>query len=357
MTFGFSARNRATAILLFLSFSVPAAVAAPKGAMALDLVAPWPEAEEIARIAGEPVTFPSHSPFTLAHVGAGEKNDPPTTAQGHLFMPEGASPDAPVPAVIMLHGAGGVLTAREMTYGRQFAERGVAALVVDVFAARRDFAMGFLNRLIHVTEAMFLADAYAGLRFLEERGDIDMDRVALIGFSYGGMVSTYAAYRQVADLYARTEARFAAHVAFYAPCIADFRDSRATGAPLLMLYGTDDALVDPGRCAGVARALERGGSEVRTVVYPGAMHQWDGAWKGPRRMTHNLAACRFIVETDGTVRGAMLPVPMINPMFRQMILGLCVDEDGYLMGRDDEVRARSNRDMGAFLQDVLGRDR
>ena len=76
--------------------------------------------------------------------------------------------------------------------------------------------------------------------------------------------------------------RFAGHVAYYAPCIAEFEDSRATGAPLLMLYCGKDAIVDPDRCAEMAAALEAGGSQVDAIVYPDALHQWDGRFGSPR---------------------------------------------------------------------------
>lgn len=268
-------------------------------------------------------------------------------------MPEGASAKAPVPAVILMHGASGVSDAREMTYARQFAAQGVAALVVDVFAARRERARGFIDRLMNITEAMALADAYAGLRYLAALPQVDGKRVALIGFSYGGMVTTYAAYALVAERYARDGERFAAHVAFYAPCIAEFRDNRATGAPLLMLYGGKDEIIDPARCRAVARELEAGGARVRTVVYPNAYHKWDGAYGGPYRIGRTLSRCHLIVGRDGSVRDKRLFIPMTNSFTRKMILGLCAGSNGYLIGRDDKVRVRSNRAMGRFLQRVF----
>ena len=52
----------------------------------------------------------------------------------------------------------------------------------------------------------------------------------LIGFSYGGMVSVYAAHEQVARAFSRPGLRFAGHAAFYAPCIAQFEDKQTTGS-------------------------------------------------------------------------------------------------------------------------------
>lgn len=308
----------------------------------------WPEPEAVAYRQGTPVTFPSHSPFALVDAGQGPERDPPRPAQGQLFLPDTLAETTPVPAVVLLHGASGVQDARDPTYARQFAEMGIAALVVDVFGARRDLATGFTERLLNITEAMYLADAYSALRYLSGIPGIDSRRVALIGFSYGGMAATYAAYAQVAERFAPNGERFVAHAAFYAPCVARFEDSRATGAPLLMLYGTGDAMIDPARCDGIAAALEAGGADVQKAVYPGAVHQWDGAW-GRRRMRRNIVDCDFVVEPDATVRDADWQLPMTNPFIRKLMLAFCADDDGYELGRDDTVRAQSNRDLGRFL--------
>ncbi len=309
----------------------------------------WPQEAALAGITGAAVTFPSHSPFSPADVDQGGELDPPTTAKATLFMPPGATEAAPVPAVVMLHGASGVLPERELTYGRQFAAMGVAALVIDAFGARRDRGTGFTDRLLNITEAMVLSDAYAGLRYLDALPEVDGERVVLIGFSYGGMVTLYAAFAQVAEIFAAGDERFAGHVAFYAPCIVEFEDSRATGAPLLMLYGGQDAIVDPDRCAGMAEALEAGGGSVETIVYPEAYHQWDGRFGAPRMIGRNLRGCGFHVAKDGTVSDTFLPITMTDPFTRKMILAFCVANDGYMIGRDDAVRAKSNADLTRFL--------
>ncbi|NBB84439.1 MAG: dienelactone hydrolase, partial [Alphaproteobacteria bacterium] len=259
----------------------------------------------------------------------------------------------PWPAVVLVHGAGGVIGARERTYARQFAAMGVAALVIDAFAARRDLATGFTARLLAITETMLLADAYAGLDYLAARDDIDGGRVALIGFSYGAMASVFGAYAVTADRLAPDGPRFAAHVAFYGPCIARFAEPRTTGAPVLMLAGTEDAIVDRARCEQVADDLRAGGSTVETVWYDGAWHQWDGAFRGPRPIGRNLARCSLRVGADGGVTDLRTGLPMAGPLTRRLILGLCVEDQGYLIGRDDGVRARSNAALGAFLAEAL----
>jgi dienelactone hydrolase len=203
---------------------------------------------------------------------------------------------------------------------------------------------------------MFIADAYAALDFLAAMPEVDGRRVALIGFSYGAMAATYAAFAQVAARYAPDGARFAGHVAFYGPCIARFDDVRTTGAPVAMLYGTADEIIDPIRCVALARDLEAGGSRVEIHAFAGAHHQWDGGRDGPFRIGRTLNGCRLGVSEDGNVRDRNTWLPMSGPFLRKVILGLCAGSSGYLIGRDDAVRARSNRVLASFLARAFGLD-
>ena len=314
----------------------------------------WPEGQAISAIDGQLVRFESRSPFSPRDIGKGPEHDPVTLAFGQLFLPARASARDTVPAVVLIHGAGGVRYGRELTYGRQFAAMGIAALVVDAFAARRDLAGGFTERLLNITETMLVADVYAGLHYLAGRGDIDETRIALIGFSYGGMASTYALHRQVAEALAPEGLRFAGHVAFYGPCIARFADKRTTGAPYLMLYGGQDALIDPERCREVLEDIRVGGSQADLAVYDQAYHLWDGSWRGPRRISRNLAECSFEVSESGLVRDQRTFMPMLGPITRRLILAACVTDDGYMIGGDPDIRRRSNAVLGRFLARLFG---
>lgn len=324
------------------------------------LTGAWPNGSAIEKIEGQEVTFPSASPFSPADF-ADLAAAPKATARATLFLPPGRPKPGSLPAVIMLHGSGGVLWAREMTYGRQFAALGIAALVVDAFAARRDLGAGFVDRLLNITESMMIADAYAGLHYLAERHPaVDPSRVALVGFSYGAMASMYAMNARVAAQLGRGRKsaglRFAGHVAFYGPCIARFSDPRTTGAPLLYLYGTADILIDRARCQDFAADLEKGGSAVEIVGYKDAPHQWDDGW-GRRLIGRTMHGCRLWVERDGTVRDLNTLLPMSTPFLRKIILGLCASGPPYPIGADEAVRTQSNRDMGRFLARLFGRTR
>ncbi len=208
----------------------------------------------------------------------------------------------------------------------------------------------FIERLMTTTEAMALADAFATLAWLDARTDVDASRTALIGFSYGAMSSIYAVYRQVVETYDAPRP-FAAHVAFYGPCVARFEERATTGAPVLMLWGERDAIVDPEECSVLAEDLRAGGSDVAVHRYD-ARHRWDGSsrqWKAPV----HIADCRFTVEADNTVRDTFSTLPMTDTATRATILSLCANRDGYLIGGDAAVRTRSNTDLAAFLNPIL----
>src|SRR5271166_1904246 len=317
-------------------------------AMPIHLVDPWPDSDAVRGIREEVITFQSSDPFAPRDIGRA----PARIVRGLLFLPATVTPDHATPAVVMLHGSVGMIRDRA-TYGPQLASMGMAALLIETYDSRRDRGTDFIERVLNITETMFVADAYAALGYLATRPEVDAHRVVLAGFSYGGMAAEYALYAQIADALAPNGLRFAGHVAYYAPCIARFVDSRTTGAPLLMLYGADDQLMQPARCEQTASEMRLGGSHVDIIVYPGAVHQWDGGMER-RLIGRQLRGCRFRVERDGTVRDENTLLPMSGPFLRKIILGLCSSSQPYPIGRDDSVRAKSNRDLGKFLSRVFG---
>ena len=312
-------------------------------------VSPWPsqpQAEAATRVLD--VSLASSDPFSPAGIAHAR----PRPVAARLYLPRGAKPDHGTPAVVLLHGSVGNWEERGERYGYPLAAQGVAVLVVETYASRTDLAHGFLQRVLNITETMFVADAYAGLRALAARPEIDARHVALVGFSYGGMATTYALYDQMARGLEPDGRRFAGHVAYYAPCIARFRDSRSTGAPLLMLYGGKDELMDPARCARVADDLRGGGSAVRVIVYAGAVHQWDGE-RPLGVIGRHLADCSFEVGRDGGITDNRTLLPMSGPVSREVILGLCTGSRPYPIGRDETVARQSNDDLAAFLKQVF----
>lgn len=330
------------AIRLGLTLCVCVATSGAAAQLATDGV--WEEAD-VAPVAG---TAASESPFVLAD--AGRRGTPRVNAHFDLYLTPHASAKDRAPAVILVHGADGVQAIREERYARELAAMGLHVAVLDVYRSRGRIAL--LDRLTRVTAMMAIADAYAVLNALDHPA-IDTDRVALVGFSFGGMAAMQAALRQVAEAISPGGRRFAAHVAYYAPCLTRFEERATTGAPVVLLLGTRDDAVDVKECRRFARDLERGGSDVTITTFRAA-HNWDGGTPGEsERFPVSYAACKMTVDEEGMPRAPITGLPVDTVLARNTLFTFCGALGGYELRYDEGVRERSNRALAEFLNEAL----
>jgi dienelactone hydrolase len=313
--------------------------------------------------AGE-IFFASSSPYDLEVLLGDSSVAQPTTAVGTLVLPAGASRSARAPALVILHGSGGITPGREMTYARRLAERGYASLVIDYFRARGvGSSTPYMARVAAVTEFDIAADAYAALRLLGSHPAIDPERIGVIGFSYGGMAARIALDERIHRALGRGAPPFAAHVDYYGPCHFDLGTERTTGAPLLTLRGGQDDSNDLEACARTEMALRRAGSPVDALVFSGAGHAWEADLPRKRSDSPYLrCTIRYDARGRGSIGGAALASagPTATRAERYALraagvgqLGECVGR-GYVIGRDDATRARSDRALLEFLERSLG---
>jgi len=299
------------------------------------------------------VSLSSFSPFVLQDVCRPAVRARRIDVKAGLFLPEPLPRDCP--AVVVLQGLGGLKLGREYRYGHMLAERGYAALVIDSVKARHHERHGDTGRALRMTETMILADAFAGLRFMAAEPWVDPRRIAVMGFSYGAMVSIFAAYEQVCRTYGMDDLRFAAHVCYYGCTVARFRDPTTTGAPVAMLVGELERNASLPRTRLIAEDLRRGGSEVELHEYPGAWHQWDGADHEMRHVRFHLRRFDLMVGTDNVVRDRFTRLPMRGRLTRTLILAANAGLGGYDILRDERTRNRSDQDLLGFLDRTLAR--
>ncbi len=185
--------------------------------------------------------------------------------------------DKSLPAVVILHGTAGV-DSRGDFYARALNAAGIATFEIDMWEAR-----GINSAANRPSVPLFTyPDAFGALRFLAEHPNIDPDRIGVMGFSWGGVVTMASA----TELYTSQFGgglRFSAHVAHYPICYAynspipgsEFSD--LTGAPLLIQIGDKD---DYDKGSAPCFALKDGlppeeQSVVEVKAYEGAFHAWD----------------------------------------------------------------------------------
>jgi dienelactone hydrolase len=198
------------------------------------------------------------------------------TISGQLRVPAGAA--EAMPAVVILHGSAGV-DSRGALYADALNRAGFATLEIDMWGARGLAGGGSRPPLPTVT----LPDAFGALAYLSQLPGIDPERIGVLGFSWGGVMSMLSANQAYTDSLGNEGRAFAAHVAHYPVCWAYnigipgifFED--LTGAPVLVQVGNLDDYDEGGAvCESLVASLpepDRSTASVR--VYPNAHHAWD----------------------------------------------------------------------------------
>ena len=217
------------------------------------------------------IYFASATLGSFREIFASGSQSKPATISGTLSLPK--SIDGKVPAVIILHGAGGV-DDFYFEMADMLNEMGIAAFVVDSFENRGILqGLEILKKLFH-SYSVRIADAYAALKLLSTHPKIDKDRIAVMGFSHGARVALFVASENICNSFSKGELQFAASIAYYPGCFPQFEDIKFTKAPILMLLAERDNICPVSACLDYARRMQAAGVDVKTVVYKGAHHQF-----------------------------------------------------------------------------------
>lgn len=206
---------------------------------------------------------------------AGRSDGQPVTIAGELRIPKAGTDK--MPAVILLHGSGGIGGAGSMIdeWSRELNQLGIATFAIDSFAAR-----GIVSTVLDQTRLgrlNMVADAYRALDLLAKHSRIDSNRVAVMGFSRGGQSALYSAMNRLyGTLGPANNLRFAAHIAFYPDCTTTYlRDSDVSDKPIRILHGTPDNYNPVAPCRAYVERLTDAHKDIKLIEYPDAYHVFD----------------------------------------------------------------------------------
>jgi len=205
------------------------------------------------------------NPNAVAFKGTGSQStEDALMLAGTLNKPPG---DGPFPAIVLLHGCGGIQPKRDHRWAERLSGWGYVTLQVDSFKPR-----GISNVCtysgkdsINIVEKR-VNDAYDAKTYLAGLPFVDRGRIAVMGWSHGGTTTLQTLYKGKAD-------PFRAAVAFYPSCRRILTGLNAT---LLILIGEADDWTPADRCVSMM-PKGKGSSEVTLKVYPGAFHGFDTA--------------------------------------------------------------------------------
>lgn len=196
----------------------------------------------------------------------------PISLSGELLFPEGAGP---FPAVVLAHGCGGNRNV-EPAWGPFLRQLGYATFNIDSLGGRSLKEVctqpGALSPLQRVP------DIYGALRLLAANPKIDSKRVALMGFSHGGIVTMLASTAWAKEKFSPGgQAAFRAFFPFYPYCNAIFPERDRVSAPVRIHTGAADDWTPAKPCADLVASLKASGQDVAISVYADAYHSFDQA--------------------------------------------------------------------------------
>jgi uncharacterized protein len=155
-------------------------------------------------------------------------------------LPAGSK--AKVPAVLILHGSGGV-DGRGAFYAKALQEAGVATLEITMFPPGGRPRAGTKATMPH---------AAAALKWLAAQPTVDGQRLGVMGFSWGGQMSLLMSSELVQERLGKDAPKPAAFAPLYPVCSIMVRDvvnpknpyynaqTRMSAAPMLIHVGTRD---------------------------------------------------------------------------------------------------------------------
>lgn len=197
--------------------------------------------------------------------------------EGIMFRPRGAGP---FPAVVALHGCGGLwrepgkLSVRHSDWGERLAAAGFLVLMPDSYGSRGLGSQCGVKDMTVRAGRERTADVAAARGFLQHRADINPAAISLIGWSGGGSTVLNTVRKDKAPQDGQPDFRRA--ISFYPGCRAQSETpSFSVRLPLLILMGADDDWTPVAPCNYLTRAAQMRGEPVDLVVYPGAVHDFD----------------------------------------------------------------------------------
>ena len=270
----------------------------------------------------------------------------------HLFKPqtEGSKAGRHA-AMVLVHGFEGVSEAREGFWARELAALGVATLVIESFSAR-SVGTSIANQS-SVSTAQGVRDAYAALGYLAALKEVDAARIGIMGMSRGGSVALRAVDHRK---HAAAGPGFAAAVALYPGCVAQYRNPQPS-APIQVLVGAADDYTTVKHCADYLQRIRAAGGVAELRVYPGARHGFDGdtAKPGVQFIAHaqNLSGCLLYIEDDGSTTYAKTGEVLESPSKASEVMRRDCITTGATIGADARVKAQALEHVKTFLKQTL----
>jgi dienelactone hydrolase len=190
------------------------------------------------------------------------------SVNGMLSIP--LESEEPVPVVILLHGAAGILP-YVTEWQQELASVGVAAFVIDSFTPRG--ISGTIVDQDRLARLNVVVDAYGALALLATHPHINPDRIVLMGFSRGADAALYSAMNRLHHTLGNEGRHFAAHLAMYPNCTTRYlQDTQVDSVPIRIFQGSADDYAPIAPCRAYVERLRKANADAQLTAFEGAQH-------------------------------------------------------------------------------------
>lgn len=183
------------------------------------------------------------------------------------------------PAVIALHGSGGIREGWADNPARLLAGRGFAVFVPHYFERTGDNWAD--DRTIRQNFPSWMQTIADAITWAAQQPKVDAARLALLGFSLGGYLALSVASR---------DKRVKAVVEYFGGLPQELEQHASSLPPTLILHGDADPTVPVSEAHKLQRLLERHGVKHELQIYSGVGH----GFTGPTLFDAGLRTLKFL---------------------------------------------------------------
>jgi dienelactone hydrolase len=222
-----------------------------------------------------------------------------TRLKSYLYRPAG---DGPFPAVVALHGCGGLagrsgpVAGRYRDWGERLAAAGFVVLFPDSFGSRGLPSQCSVRVRSVRTARERVADAVAARRWLQSQKWVVADRVSLLGWQNGGGAALWTVRRR-AHPGPESGPDFRSAVALYPGCRRLRLTEWSARVPTLVLVGAKDDWGPASVCEQMVASARGRSAQAQIVVYPGAYAEFDH----PNKPVSQVTGLAFSADGSGRV--------------------------------------------------------
>jgi dienelactone hydrolase len=212
---------------------------------------------------------------------------------GELVVPEAAGK---VPAMVIMHGSGGVEGGTSRAWASFFNQMGIATFIVDSFTPRG--VQGTGSDQAQITYTTSGIDGLKALQLLASHPRIDANRIGQIGFSRGGVATQESSFEKFRAAVIPGSLKFALHIPLYGGCV---QYGTTTGSPVLHLMGEEDGFGSVEQCRKTTELTNAKGGNVRLIALPGVLHGFDSA-SSPRSQSVGNSNFRNVICIEDSMQ-------------------------------------------------------